>query len=212
MEKPAPGFSEKLKWLREQRGLSQRKLLEELRNVADEKDRLSISPGAYAGYEKAAGDGNPDMPEKLPSIETARKLAKFYGVSLDWLAGENDILRGASLKTYRDFAELIMCAEGIRARSEVLPGYILYEKRTISKVASHLSGTEIPENVQEAMIFVVMDETLVEFAKEYRKISSIKVPDDMPEDIHDMWLARLLDKLESKEIPVGNDAFQGGAG
>lgn len=64
-------FSERLLMLREQRHLTQRGISEE----------LEISPRAYQYYE--AG-------EREPQLSVLIRMADFYGVSIDYLAGRTD--------------------------------------------------------------------------------------------------------------------------
>lgn len=64
-------FSERLLMLREQRHLTQRGISKE----------LEISPRAYQYYE--AG-------EREPQLSVLVRMADFYGVSIDYLAGRTD--------------------------------------------------------------------------------------------------------------------------
>lgn len=65
-------FAERLKALREEKRLNQKELAAE----------IDISNGSISYYEKA---------ERLPDIETAYKLSKFFGVSADYLIGLTDV-------------------------------------------------------------------------------------------------------------------------
>lgn len=65
-------FAKRLKALREEKRLNQKELAAE----------IDISNGSISYYEKA---------ERLPDIETAYKLSKFFDVSADYLIGLTDV-------------------------------------------------------------------------------------------------------------------------
>lgn len=64
-------FSERLLFLRTERNLSQKTCAKE----------LQISPRAYIYYESG---------ERYPQLPALVRIADFYGVSLDYLAGRTD--------------------------------------------------------------------------------------------------------------------------
>jgi transcriptional regulator with XRE-family HTH domain len=68
-------LGEKLKELRDNRGIMQR----------DVAEVLGIAPNTLSGYER-------DL--RNPDSETLIKLANYYGVSVDYLLGKEDIKLG----------------------------------------------------------------------------------------------------------------------
>jgi len=65
-------LGERLKLLRKEKGLS----LDELGAA------LNMPKSSLSRYETGTSD---------PSIETVRKIARYFNVSIDWLAGETDV-------------------------------------------------------------------------------------------------------------------------
>jgi len=70
------GFADRLRYLRTARGLSQ----------GDLASALGLSKQAISSYETRGAE---------PSIDTLRKMAAFFGVSVDYLTGESAVEVGA---------------------------------------------------------------------------------------------------------------------
>ena len=66
-------FAQRLRELREDKGLSQRQMSKMLNN--------QITQGAIALWEQR---------KRVPNLDTVIMLAKFFGVSLDYIAGLED--------------------------------------------------------------------------------------------------------------------------
>lgn len=91
MDKQAISFvmGNRLKELREERGLSHDKLIKQL----NERYGISVSRDSVMAYE--ISDNSRAKASKLPNmgmrVETLYCLADFYGVSLDYLLGKTDV-------------------------------------------------------------------------------------------------------------------------
>lgn len=76
-------FNNKLKMLRQERGLSQQRLADEVR----------MSKSSINMYERG---------EREPGIETVKRIADFFNVDVDYLFGISDIRKRRSLKIGTD--------------------------------------------------------------------------------------------------------------
>lgn len=83
-------FSDRLKELRNEKGLTQAQFV----------DGLGITASALSAYEKNL---------KNPSISVAKRIAEKYNVSIDWLCGLSDKQNDTEkLETYADVLELLL--------------------------------------------------------------------------------------------------------
>ena len=82
-------FSERLKMLRTNGGLTQKQLA----------DKLQISSGSIIAYEKAT---------KVPSIDVCVKISTFFNVSMDWLCGLTDDVKNYEIRTNADAFRMVV--------------------------------------------------------------------------------------------------------
>lgn len=76
-------FSDRLKQLRIEKGLTQAQFV----------DGLGITTSALSAYEKN---------QKNPSISVAKRIAEKYNISLDWLCGISENVTEKKIETYAD--------------------------------------------------------------------------------------------------------------
>lgn len=79
-------ISEKLKMLRERKGLKQNELA----------DILNIQQGSYSNYERG---------KRTPDIEALKKIAKYYKVSADYLIDNDNKNESMITKIERELPE-----------------------------------------------------------------------------------------------------------
>lgn len=86
MKKMNNKFKLRLKQLREEKNLSQTALAE----------NLNVSRGSISYYENG---------DRIPDIETAKKIAKYFGVTTDYLIGMSDRIYNSDQKAYAKLYE-----------------------------------------------------------------------------------------------------------
>lgn len=105
----------RLKELRKSKGLSIEELSKELKNKGD-----NISASAIQKYERK---------ERNPKIENWKKLADYFGVSVDYLRGKDPYKIYVYYTTYGDHTFLVVAKSKNQADkmllSEIDPGYEL---------------------------------------------------------------------------------------
>ena len=112
-------FSDRLKELRTEKGLTQAQFV----------DGLGITASALSAYEKNL---------KNPSISVAKRIAEKYNISIDWLCGLSDKLNDEiKLETYSDVLKLLLEID------DILPLEII-KYDTKYGIIFHDKNSEIP--------------------------------------------------------------------
>lgn len=99
-------FSQRLKWLREKSGLTQKQVA----------DKLGISQQYYGRFEKGTGQ---------PNLETLVKIRKLFNESLDFLLGVTDfdkhaeILHSFFIKTSTEYESTFNYLTGLMTDSSI---------------------------------------------------------------------------------------------
>lgn len=92
-------FSERLKQLRVESGLTQTQLAR----------FLNVDPSTISSYETRA--------ERLPPADVLRKMADLFGVSLDYLLGRSDSRRGFSDPLVQEWPEAVNAIRWLARRA-----------------------------------------------------------------------------------------------
>lgn len=132
-------FSDRLKTLREQRGISQERLAE----------ILGIPRSSIAHYESPEND-------RLPRPERLKKIADFFGVTTDYLIGRTNDPHGHAIVNFAD-SEPIVTAEERRLLETVreLPPE---KKQELMDFADFLRSRTVENSRKEQIATIEYDE------------------------------------------------------
>lgn len=181
-------LSDRLSALRKEKGLTLRELAEQ----------VGITAAALSSYEKG---------QKEPSLGYAKKLAQYYGVSLDYLCGGE---KKAEVQDNRFFTY----GDIIRTLSALITtdgGYgIEHMNERSSQIILLASGktwkmeTRVQHPGKMDISFILEDARITEFFDVYMRLKQLVQTKQLPQSVCDDWYKNNLKamdgiKLETKE-------------
>ena len=189
-------FSERLTQLREDRGLKRQEVA----------DALEISRASLEYYEKG---------QRKPDIEVAARIAKYYGVSTDYLVGVSAAQVTASenetLKTVCDYLGISEAsAEQVSYLTSI--GYSTNMDAILSSEIIEILTTSLDDydkkSIEKAIAYMTLSEAKTKKDKERLKEEYRQADDRLEFEGYKMWnrIKRVLDTLchysdeEIKEI------------
>ena len=189
-------FSERLTQLREDRGLKRQEVA----------DALEISRASLEYYEKG---------QRKPDIEVAARIAKYYGVSTDYLVGVSAAQVTASenetLKTVCDYLGISeTSAEQVSYLTSI--GYNTNMDAILSSEIIEILTTSLDDydkkSIEKAIAYMTLSEAKTKKDKERLKEKYRQADDRLEFEGYKMWnrIKRILDTLchysdeEIKEI------------
>lgn len=175
-------LSERLSALRKEKGLTLRELAEQ----------VGITAAALSNYEKG---------QKEPSLGYAKKLAQYYGVSLDYLCGGEmrSNGRGHRVFTYGDVIRTLfsLIAYGQEKTAKDTFGATIFLSRgtdwTVEAKFKH------PEKL--VIQFVLDDTRVTGFLDVYMKIKGLADGGQIPQSVCDDWYNIHIKEMD--EIKLG---------
>lgn len=178
-------FSERLTQLREDRGLKRQEVA----------DSLEISRASLEYYEKG---------QRKPDIEVAARIAKYYGVSTDYLVGVSAAQVTASenetLKTVCDYLGISEAsAEQISYLTSI--GYNTNMDAILSSEIIEILATSLDDydkkSIEKAIAYMTLSEAKTKKDKERLKEEYRQADDRLEFEGYKMWnrIKRVLDTL-----------------
>ena len=178
-------FSERLTQLREDRGLKRQEVA----------DALEISRASLEYYEKG---------QRKPDIEVAARIAKYYGVSTDYLVGVSAAQVTASenetLKTVCDYLGISEAsAEQISYLTSI--GYNTNMDAILSSEIIEILATSLDDydkkSIEKAIAYMTLSEVKTKKDKERLKEEYRQADDRLEFEGYKMWnrIKRVLDTL-----------------
>ena len=178
-------FSERLTQLREDRGLKRQEVA----------DALEISRASLEYYEKG---------QRKPDIEIAAKIAKYYGVSTDYLVGVSAAQVTASenetLKTVCDYLGISeTSAEQVSYLTSI--GYSTNMDAILSSEIIEILATSLDDydkkSIEKAIAYMTLSEAKTKKDKERLKEEYRQADDRLEFEGYKMWnrIKRVLDTL-----------------
>lgn len=178
-------FSERLTQLREDRGLKRQEVA----------DSLEISRASLEYYEKG---------QRKPDIEVAARIAKYYGVSTDYLVGVSAAQVTASenetLKTVCDYLGISEAsAEQISYLTSI--GYSTNMDAILSSEIIEILTTSLDDydkkSIEKAIAYMTLSEAKTKKDKERLKEEFRQADDRLEFEGYKMWnrIKRVLDTL-----------------
>lgn len=178
-------FSERLTQLREDRGLKRQEVA----------DSLEISRASLEYYEKG---------QRKPDIEVAARIAKYYGVSTDYLVGVSAAQVTASenetLKTVCDYLGISEAsAEQISYLTSI--GYNTNMDAILSSEIIEILTTSLDDydkkSIEKAIAYMTLSEAKTKKDKERLKEEYRQADDRLEFEGYKMWnrIKRVLDTL-----------------
>lgn len=178
-------FSERLTQLREDRGLKRQEVA----------DALEISRASLEYYEKG---------QRKPDIEVAARIAKYYGVSTDYLVGVSAAQVTASenetLKTVCDYLGISEAsAEQISYLTSI--GYSTNMDAILSSEIIEILTTSLDDydkkSIEKAIAYMTLSEAKTKKDKERLKEEYRQADDRLEFEGYKMWnrIKRVLDML-----------------
>lgn len=178
-------FSERLTQLREDRGLKRQEVA----------DALEISRASLEYYEKG---------QRKPDIEVAAKIAKYYGVSTDYLVGVSAAQVTASenetLKTVCDYLGISEAsAEQVSYLTSI--GYNTNMDAILSSEIIEILTTSLDDydkkSIEKAIAYMTLSEAKTKKDKERLKEEYRQADDRLEFEGYKMWnrIKRVLDTL-----------------
>ena len=178
-------FSERLTQLREDRGLKRQEVA----------DALEISRASLEYYEKG---------QRKPDIEVAARIAKYYGVSTDYLVGVSAAQVTASenetLKTVCDYLGISEAsAEQISYLTSI--GYNTNMDAILSSEIIEILTTSLDDydkkSIEKAIAYMTLSEAKTKKDKERLKEEFRQADDRLEFEGYKMWnrIKRVLDTL-----------------
>lgn len=179
------GFSERLTQLREDRGLKRQEVA----------DALEISRASLEYYEKG---------QRKPDIEVAARIAKYYGVSTDYLVGVSAAQVTASenetLKTVCDYLGISEAsAEQVSYLTSI--GYSTNINAILSSEIIEILTTSLDDydkkSIEKAIAYMTLSEAKTKKDKERLKEEYRQADDRLEFEGYKMWnrIKRVLDTL-----------------
>ena len=178
-------FSERLTQLREDRGLKRQEVA----------DALEISRASLEYYEKG---------QRKPDIEVAARIAKYYGVSTDYLVGVSAAQVTASenetLKTVCDYLGISEAsAEQVSYLTSI--GYSINMDAILSSEIIEILTTSLDDydkkSIEKAIAYMTLSEAKTKKDKERLKEKYRQADDRLEFEGYKMWnrIKRVLDTL-----------------
>lgn len=178
-------FSERLTQLREDRGLKRQEVA----------DALEISRASLEYYEKG---------QRKPDIEVAARIAKYYGVSTDYLVGVSAAQVTASenetLKTVCDYLGISeTSAEQVSYLTSI--GYSTNMDAILSSEIIEILATSLDDydkkSIEKAIAYMTLSEAKTKKDKERLKEEYRQADDRLEFEGYKMWnrIKRVLDTL-----------------
>ena len=178
-------FSERLTQLRENRGLKRQEVA----------DALEISRASLEYYEKG---------QRKPDIEVAARIAKYYGVSTDYLVGVSAAQVTASenetLKTVCDYLGISEAsAEQVSYLTSI--GYNTNMDAILSSEIIEILATSLDDydkkSIEKAIAYMTLSEAKTKKDKERLKEEYRQADDRLEFEGYKMWnrIKRVLDTL-----------------
>ena len=178
-------FSERLTQLREDRGLKRQEVA----------DALEISRASLEYYEKG---------QRKPDIEVAARIAKYYGVSTDYLVGVSAAQVTASenetLKTVCDYLGISEAsAEQVSYLTSI--GYNTNMDAILSSEIIEILATSLDDyykkSIEKAIAYMTLSEAKTKKDKERLKEEYRQADDRLEFEGYKMWnrIKRVLDTL-----------------
>ena len=174
-------FHEKLAEARKARNMSQRQLAE----AAD------LSSGSVSAYEKGI---------KIPTVDSAGKIAAALGISLDWLLNDAPIAEatkpavgsvGDAARAFLVLVEAGMLNAATHTHISRLESMLLDKAVTAGQIA---------DDVLRLTIDLEANEPMAKFIDGVYKLGMLVNDNTLDSDIYHTWLERELEKLD--RIPL----------
>lgn len=157
-------FSQRLREARERQGLT----------AAELSRQSDVAVQSLSCYESTSPKNH-----KQPKIESAVKLAKALGVSVDWLCGVDEELNSKQFTSYKDIVKCLLTL-----------GECFYRARIYApKDKAHVE-------------IAFFDGTLARFFQEYNKMVSLLNDETITDEIFETWLNGRMELLSECEIPT----------
>ena len=166
-------FYSRIKRLRQNTGLSQKEFAE----------KIGVAAATLSAYENGV---------KWPSLQTAKKIAEIFNVSIDWLCGLTDKMNDMpdpKPKTFGDVFRLIAELD------KLINNDLIYDvEEGKSSVANVYSPFSTP-------IIRFPDSELKVLFSSWAKMKEVLYNGDLPPDVYEMWKIGQADKLDKKLLP-----------
>ena len=184
-------LSDRLSALRREKGLTLRELAEQ----------VGITAAALSNYEKG---------QKEPSLSYAKKLAQYYGVSLDYLcSGEkNAKVQDNRFFTYGDiirtlFALIAYTSGGCGTeRMDEHSSRIMLQ--AIGKTWKMETRVEHPREMDVS--FILKDTRITEFFDVYMRLKQLVRTKQLPQSVCDDWYKNNLKAMDGIKLETGESS------
>lgn len=178
-------FSERLRELRQEKGLTQKEFAES----------ISITASALSAYENNSVN---------PSLLIVKKIAEKYNVSIDWLCGI-DVNKNASIKTLSDLIRELLIIDFSNVFSV---NYSRTPRNSDGTVKTdetvELSHTAIYDDFKNPS---KESKDFFTFFKDWIKMRELYFSKSIDEEVYSLWIEKTLTKYESVALPTGDLPF-----
>lgn len=162
-------FSSRVKELRTSLGLTQTEFA----------DKINTTQATLSSYENT---------DKTPSLDTVKKIAEVFTVSIDWLLGLSDIIDANDIpRTYSDIIRLLFKLESAGLSSFSIRSF---------------HNNYYDQNVCE---ITTTDSAMTNFIAEWKKIKALHDNKTIDDELYNLWLEKTLKKYDTSIVHPAND-------
>lgn len=176
-------MSDRLSALRKEKGITLRELAEQ----------VGITAAALSNYEKG---------QKEPSLSYVKKLAQYYGVSLDYLCGGEKSAEAQDNRffTYGDIIRLLFTLSehdgGVMAQEDIERSRVML----LAKGQSWKMETTVNHPAKMEIRFTLEDPRMTEFFDVYMRIKHLVRTKQLPQSVCDDWYKTNLKAMDAIQL------------
>ncbi len=172
-------FSDRIKELRKSLNLTQ----------AQFAQKIGTTQVTLSSYENS---------DKTPALETLKKIAVEYGVSVDWLLGLSDVqYLSSEISTYSDLISTIVQIEKIKNLClEIDTGLSEYYEGPLGEFDGHTAY-----NIGRLGF---NDELMTDFISEWSEMIRLRNRGTIKEDLYNLWVNDKIKSLQETKISTDN--------
>lgn len=180
-------LSDRLSALRKEKGLTLRELAEQ----------VGITAAALSSYEKG---------QKEPSLGYAKKLAQYYGVSLDYLCGgeKNAEVQDNRFFTYGDIIRTLFA---LIAYTSGVCGTVRMDEHSSRTIIQAVGKSWKMETLVEHpgkmdISFILEDARITEFFDVYMRLKQLVKTKQLPQSVCDDWYKNNLKAMDDIKLEI----------
>lgn len=188
------GFARNLLEIRKVQKMTQKQLA----------DMVGCSAAAIGWYERG---------EKIPTIETASKIADVFGISLDTLVGRKE--QKQEIKTWGDILRqifrLVLPLNGLAFPKDI---NVLIHENEKRKVLYVVEDDDIPENAQNngeddsAFSIIFYNSPIIGISEPLSRLFQLYIDGEIDKEVLDAWIEKKATEFDSEKVGEETNAPQ----